>query len=332
MAGIEIDLNSEYDSPEDLQKVFDALEKGETPEPPAEPKAEEPPAEPVKTEPAAVEPQEEQPGQNAEDNAEGVATRDGKHIIPYSVLKGERERASRAEQIAREAQERIAALEAQVAAGNQGANNGEPARTDPDDLTDDELSPEDLESLKEDFPTVYKAVLKAQRLEAQMKPVTESVRSTEQERQQAAAETVQEAIDSNPKLAHIQASSPEAFDLAKQFDATLRGQAAWQGKPLAERFAKVTEMVESALGPIALPGAAKPTPTPEELAATAKAAAEKAAKANRSDVPVSLSDFPAGRPPASDEAQAVEAMSHQQLSAKLAAMTPEEMDAYFANL
>lgn len=339
--GIELDLNNLSDNPEDLQKVFEQLEAGGEPAAAAPKEPEPAPKEPEKAQtnddPANKEPQKAEQGlPDNEADAAGVATKDGKHVIPYSVLKSERDRASRAEQIAREAQERVAALEQQLKAGNQGANNGEGARTDPQQPTASDLSAEDLEALKEDFPTVYKAVMAsmaaAKALETKLQPVEESVRSAEAERERSATETVQDAIDSVPKLAHIQATNKDAFELAKQFDATLRTQSAWANKPLSERFAKVTEMVESAIGPIDLPGSKKASPNAEDLAKAAKAKAEQDAKASRTNVPTSLSEFPAGQHAAQDEREAAEQLTHQQLAEKFAGMNADQMDAYFRSL
>ena len=339
--GIELDLNNLSDNPEDLQKVFEQLEAGGEPTAAAPKEPEPAPKEPEKAQnnddPANKEPQKAEQGlSDNEDDAAGVATKDGKHVIPYSVLKSERDRASRAEQIAREAQERAATLEQQLKAGNQGANNGEGARTDPQQPTASDLSAEDLEALKEDFPTVYKAVMAsmaaAKALETKLQPVEESVRSAEAERERSATETVQDAIDSVPKLAHIQATNKDAFELAKQFDATLRTQSAWANKPLSERFAKVADMVESAIGPIDLPGSKKASPSADDLAKAAKAKAEQDAKASRTNVPTSLSEFPAGQHAAQDEREAAEQLTHQQLAEKFAGMNADQMDAYFRSL
>lgn len=335
MADLNLDVNTT--DPEALAKVFEQIESGqdlqtieEKPEPAASQNTQ---SETVGT---TKEEQQAEQGQTDQDDegAAGVATKDGKHVIPYSVLKSERERATRAEQLAQEMRERVEALEAMVKSGNQGAKDGESARTDPQQPTADQLSSEDLEALKEDFPTVYKAVMasmaKAQALEAKLQPVEESVRNAQEDQARSAAETVQDAIDSVPKLAHIQANDPEAFELAKQFDATLRTQKSWASKSLAERFQKVSEMVEAAIGPIDVPGA-KPAsqPSAEDLR---KAAIAKASSASKRDVPTSLSEFPAGQAPATDEQAAVEQLSALQLAEKFSRMSPDEMDAYFRAL
>ena len=78
----------------------------------------------------AVAQQAKQGQAEPEQEPQGIATKDGKHVIPYSVLKSERDRATRAEQLANEMQERVKALESMVQSGNQGAKQGESARTD----------------------------------------------------------------------------------------------------------------------------------------------------------------------------------------------------------
>jgi hypothetical protein len=112
----------------------------------------------------------------------------------------------------------------------------------------------------------------------------------------------------------------------------LRTQPAWAGKSLSERFAKVTEMVEAALGPIDLPGAKPASQSAEDLKAAAKAKADAAAKASRTNVPTSLSEFPVGQHAAQDEREAAESMTALQLAEKFSSMTPDQMDAYFRNL
>lgn len=333
---MEFDLNAT--DPEALAKIFDQIENGEDPLSKTNDQGEAKEANQAKTDPEAQGQQQAEQGQQQEEREpDGVATKDGKHVIPYSVLKSERDRAARAEQIAREAQERLEALQAQLAAGSQGANNGEGARTNQQQPAVSDLSTEDLQTLQEDFPTVYKAVMAsmaaAKALEAKLAPVEESVRNAEADQARSAQETVQDAIDSVPKLAHIQANNAEAFELAKQFDATLRTQSAWADKPLSERFSKVMEMVESTIGPIEIPGSQKATSqNVGDLKKAAMAKAEQVAKSNRSNVPTSLSEFPAGQHAAQDEQEAAEQMTALQLAEKFSTMTPDQMDAYFRNL
>jgi hypothetical protein len=332
MAGEQqVDLSTiDTSDPEKLAAIFDQLEKGEDIVPAL------PVNDAAKVAADAAEKSRQAAQASADDaqlekDADGIATKDGKHVIPYSVLKSERDRAARAEQVAREAQEKVAALEAQVeAAANPRAKPGGNAHTT---QAEPELSDDDLEALKEDFPSVYKAVVAsmsvAKALEAKLKPMEDSVREQEQARERTVTDQVQEAVDATPKLAHIAATDPEAFELAKQFDKTLRGQKAWQGKPLTDRFAKVVELVEQANGGIKLPAQQK---SAEELKKEAQAVAAAAAKTTKTNVPTSLSEFPVGDPPVKDEAEAVENMTSLQLAEKMGRMTPDQLEAYMRNL
>jgi hypothetical protein len=309
-------------NPADALKMFEEQELGlpET-EPKDEPKVETPPA--AATEAESVQEPEVQR------EPEGIATKDGKHVIPYSVLQSERTRAAQAERDLQEARTQLAALQAAATdpkptAKDGGADTPEVSKEDEDRLA----------LLEEDFPTVA-AELKATRelvksLAAKLKPLETSTEEAAQQRAAETAMTVQEAIDSVPKLAHIQAASPEAFELAKQFDNTLRERADWAGKPMNERFAKVIELVESSIGEIKVPGHS-PSAESKDPAALKAAAAAKVATAPKA-VPTSLSQFPAGDPAAADEVAAVEQMSTAQLASKMARMTPAQLDAYFASL
>jgi len=290
------------------------------------------------TEAASPPPKADDPVDDAKQEPEGVLARDGKNIIPYSVLKSERERATAAERQLNEVLERVKELEGKVAqAEHTGAkdDDGESARTTPPTTQDADISAEDLEFLEEEFPTVAKAIKaamkRAEALEAKLQPVQERLQNDEETARQQRAMTVQEAIDATPKLAHIQASDPELFAIAQQFDNVLRNQAAWADKPLAERFAKVVDMVEAANGPIAVTGH---TPEAKNDPAQLREAAAKAAaaQAKKAAVPTSLSQFPAGQPVASDEAQALDQMSHADIAAKLMRMTPEQQMEFLANL
>ena len=316
-----MDLNL---SAEEALKLFNEQDGGEVAEP--EVKAEPEPA------PAAEPKAEPEPDQKVQDDAqaepEGIATNDGKHVIPYSVLKSERARAANAERQIQEMVARVAELEAAVKSGQNP-----PAKTS--DTADTQTTDEDdrLAALEEDFPTVA-AELKATRdtikaLQAQIKDTAKSTEAIERERASQEAMTVQEAIDSVPKMAHIPAENAEAFEMAKQFDATLRARPEWEGKPLSERFAKVVELVESTMGAIEVPGLKKPA---EPNTTALKAAAEKALAQAPKAVPTSLSQFPAGEPVATDEKSAIETMTHAQIQARFASMTPDQLDAYLAKL
>jgi len=253
-----------------------------------------------------------------------------KHVIPYSVLQSERTRAAQAERELQDARAQLAALQSAATDPKPTAKTGAPADT----LEVSKEDEERLALLEEDFPTVA-AELKATRalvkeLAAKLQPLQESTEEIAAQRAAQQAMTVQEAIDTVPKLAHIQSANPEAFELAQQFDNTLRARADWAGKPMTERFNKVIELVEASLGAIAIPGQPSP-PAAQDQEALKAAAAAKVASAPKA-VPTSLSQFPAGEPVAVDETAAMEQMTSVQLAAKMARMTPDQLEAYFAKL
>lgn len=274
-----------------------------------------------------------------ETDPDGVATKDGKHIIPYSVLQAEREKATTAVKELETTRARLLEMETAAKANPQGVKT-DPAA--PSQANAGDMSEEDLAILKEDFPTVYKGIMamraQAAELEKRLGPVQESVEKEAAARKQSMEEQVQEGIDATPKLAHIKATSPEQFELAAQFDKALRTQPEWQGKSFADRFAKVVEMVEAVKGEIVVPGAAAKTAppaatkTPDQLKAEAQAIAAEAAKSTKTGAPGSLSDFPSGKSAAADELAKVENMTTADLSKMFAKMTPEQMDAYLLTL
>lgn len=326
----ETEINMDM-SPEELQAAFDTLESGgDVPNANAQAPAPEPAA--IDSEDKAIEQQlqQEKPPEQVPD---GVATKDGKHIIPYTVLKSERERASRAEQIARDLQTQIDAFKNQAQDGKTAKTDGA-ATINPDAIDASDLTEDELELMKDEFPTMHKFITKAmssiQKMSDKLKPVEQIAQQTQEQQADQLRQTVQDAIDSVPKLAHIQATDPSAFEMAKQFDGQLRQNPLWAEKPLAERFVKVAELVEAALGPINVKSASQPSAEQLRQAAIAKASA--AAKSTRSAVPTSLSEFPAGQHAAQDEHEAIDALSPTQLAEKFAKMSPDAMDAYFANL
>lgn len=346
--GIEIDLNHVPDDPSEALKLLEAIERGEQPAAasapeaatPAQPEAQ--PAAPEATQ-AASDPAKEtqQATGQSEPETAGVATKDGKHVIPYSVLQSERERSRAAQDLVKEMTERVTRLEQALQATAKGANTGAAARAAEAATADaPAMSDADLEALKEDFPTVYKALMAAQiradRLEQSLRQQEGFRQEVESASQRSVEETVQDAIDANPKLAHIQASDPVAFELAQRFDDTLKGSSAWANKPMSERFAKVIEMVETANGAIDLPGGKpkqqEPAANAADLKKQAQEVAKTKAKANSSAVPTSLSEFPVGEPPAQDRQESLENMSQADLASMLMKMSPAQQETYFASL
>lgn len=326
----DLQLNEHETNPEELLKMFAAVELGnsvdaESADPVVAPVVE-PIADGNKAAPAAA--------TITEQEAAGIATRDGKHVIPYSVLASERARATQAEQNLQAMTERLAQLEAAGQSGNSVTDGFAP--TDQADAVSDE----DLAVMKEDFPTQYKHLMamqaKIDALTAQVKPVVESAQLSEEAQQLAIETEVQTAIDATPKLAHLLATDPSLTAMAKQFDNALRSNPAWSDKPLSARFAKVVELVEQSHGAITIPGQSAapntvPAKTAAQVRAEAQALAAQGAQATRTNVPTSLSEFSAGDAPGASEQDKLASMTPAQMAQHLGAMSPDKLDAYLKN-
>lgn len=258
----------------------------------------------------------------SEPTPEGIASRDGKHIIPFWRL-------ADAEAKAKEAADRVKALEAQLASGNPAAG-----QTDASTL----LSEEELASIENDLPDVGKVLRASQ---AQIATLSKTVSDLNAKRQAddtdeatRIAEEVETAIAAVPKLAHLRESNPQGWARAVELDTLLREKPEWQDKPFAERFAHVVKGYEAVYGEIDAPAAAAAAPlteTPEALKAKADAALASAAKA-ATTVPRSSSDIPGGSAPPVDEVAALAEKSPQELQAYFNAMTPAQIEAKLARL
>jgi DNA repair exonuclease SbcCD ATPase subunit len=265
------------------------------------------------------------------DDEAPIATKDGKHTLPYSVLKSERERRQQAERMLEEMTSRIDSLQAQI----QGNGSTEQVTDVP------VISPEDMEALREDFPA-FAQVLdqltgKVSQLTQQLNVVTEREANAQREQQEKQAakvrETVQESIEAVPALAYFQAEKPKMFDIAIAYDNEAKKDARFKGMNMVQRFEKVVELIEADYGKIEVPEAytkgrapAETELTPEQLADKAKAALKKVGGLK----PRTLSDLPGGIPPASTPAESAERMSVGDLSAMMDRMTPEQINAFMA--
>jgi hypothetical protein len=150
----------------------------------------------------------------------------------------------------------------------------------------------------------------------------------QQSEQDATARTVQEAIDSIPKLAFVQSSDEERFNVIVQIDQWARQQAAFKDLPLTNRFEKVVAMYEAAHGQIALPASASGgAKQPSDAKSKADAAI---AKALENAAPNTLTDIPGGNPPPANDMEAAQNMSGFALTDRFMQMTPDQMEKYLA--
>ena len=162
-------------------------------------------AAPAEVAPAAVEAKTEEPAAKTDEKQEpgeasivetpqGVQAKDGQHIIPYSVLERERDRATRAEQTAQALTARIQQLESgKPAAASEAGEANAGAMTE-----------EDLAQLDQDLPGVAK-MLRAQM--ATISALTGTVQNLKNEqevqaqnREQSQQDEIEVAISANPDL------------------------------------------------------------------------------------------------------------------------------------
>ena len=142
--------------------------------------------------------------------------------------------------------------------------------------------------------------------------------------------SVEDTIQANPKLAHLRATDPAAFNDLADIDTMLRDRAAWKDKPLAERFDAAVRMYEAANGDrAARPGhqgrAAQPA---DQAARVAQAVAKAQAEASG---PSTLSDIPGGQP-AHSQGEAMLALSGSALTDHFMTLSPDELEAQLARL
>ena len=251
----------------------------------------------------------------------------GKGTIPYAVLKSEREARRAAEHAVAELSQKMEDIQAQLA---KCTSNGDAKAAEIGTEALATMTPEELDVLRTDFPTFGRAIDALMGTIGSLTKEVETLKQTEQVRSEDSnrktASTVQELIDGEPVLVHLQATDPDLFARAVEIDKTLMGNPKYPD--MASRFAKVAEIMDSTFGPfegVAAKTVAGPKPSIDKEAAR-KAVIEKieATKAT----PKSLSDLPAGGPPASDEQSALENLSAIELTDRMMKMSPDQRTAF----
>ena len=237
-----------------------------------------------------------------------IASKDGKHTIPYDVLRSERERRKAAEQAMQELQARIEAMQ----------QTGKPQ-----EVADDEASPDELDAMANDFPAVAKLLAHTRKLEQQLQTVAQRMEQEDRQRQEATMSEVRQAVDANPTLLHWEHNDPDRWAAAIEADTKLQASPAHRGLTLEARLAKAVEIVDAFYGPDT--AAPRAQAQPQEKPAKRAAAEAKSA-------PRTLSDIPGGAVPPSDPVEEFAQMSADRLGAQMANMTPDQINALLARL
>lgn len=252
----------------------------------------------------------------------GVASKDGKHVLPYAALKGARDE-TRAERTAR------AAAEAERDSLKQQLEDLKAGKKT--DSSVDELSQADLDAIAEDFPALAKVAQAAKTAQAELADLKAKTAAAPAAKEaEPTDDPVQDAIDSVPMLAEWQAVDATKFARAVQHDKVLQDSPKWKGKPLAERFAHATRQAAAEFDieiqdtkPQSTPkGQSKPEPEDRAKPEDRISAAERTA-------PNTLSDFKGGAP---DKGGGIDKLSPAQQLNALNNMSKAAYDAYLAKL
>jgi hypothetical protein len=304
---------------EALAKLANGEEPPE-PNPVVEPEEEKAP-EPEKT-PAV----EEKP----DEHASAVSTKDGKGTIPYSVLKGARERASTL-------QSENEVLRKQIDEITQRATQATtPAeKTQSIDVMDERIQAmrTQADAMRADFPELASMFETQAELLAENRKEIETLRGSvkaEEEKRQAiearsVEEQVQDAIDGNPDISRWSAEGGPLWQAAVDADAMLRQNPEWVGKTYEERFEKVVAVVK-ALHPEAQVTTVPASDSAQPQVSTSKTPAKAKAPA------YTLSDIPGGMATTGGAMEQVETMSATQINRMFMNMTPEQTAEYLSSL
>lgn len=296
----------------------------------------------INTEPTE-EPEEDEKPEAPESSTEAqeeeeapILSADGKHAIPYTVLKQEREARRAAAEHAAELQREAARLQDELQTLKQAKQEGIATPTETFDTNDPEI-----QALESEFPEIARANRAAraeiERLRQEMQLTNEKLAKLDQleavaeayEREQEALarkhlEEVETAIDANITLRYLRSGdgNEHLWDAAVQIDKELQNRPAWANKPIAERFAKVVERLEEDFGPVKVPGKYK--------VAVIRKPPEKTEE--KEDLMINtLSDIRGGSSPESDDLN-LSSASALDIQSMLQRMTPKQQDEWLSRL
>lgn len=287
------------------------------------------PADPAEV-PVKAEPDEKE-------HATAVSTKDGKGTIPYSVLKGARERATQVEQQNEELRTQLDELTRRMDSSTTTVAETKAATHEVDDQIT--AMQEQVAQLTDEFPELAALMTgQIEMLRATRRQLFDLQTQQADEREQREAdanatvqETVQEAIDGNSVLAFWQAKKGPEWPVAAEMDAMLRSKPEWAGKSFAERFDKVVELVR-----VMNPEFEEPETAPQDtLPASTTTSTKKGTQAPASDKrpPVnSLSDIPGGVPPTAGKREQLEELSGSALGNRFMNLSPDALLAELAAL
>ena len=260
-----------------------------------------------------------------------VLSKDGKHTLPFEVLKEARERAAGAEAALAEAQQSLLAMQARakaLKAGEADPGQGEAK-------TADELEAV-LEKVREEAPWLVKPM---ETLIGTVKVMGDKIAGYEQEREESEEQATARmqhaataALEANPTLVLWKSQAPGLFNEAVTFDVAIRQNPAQAARfPTFEsRYEQVVKLVRASHEGegIPLPEAHTPStaaPAKQPSAAELKARADAALKKAEDATSVrTLTDITGGEGEVSTEEQ-LGRMSSLDLADKFGKMSPHDV-------
>ena len=206
----------------------------------------------------------DQQGADQSQGIEGVATKDGKRIIPYAVLEHERREKQQLKDQLKGLQQQLQARAADTS--TEAGDLADRAATDPNSLTD-----ADLQQLEQDFPSLAKPLKVLRAISEKVEGLQQSSQAqaaalpTQQQATQAQAEPEDEqaafdnGIADNPLVAKWMSEGGREWQRAVAIDRVLSADPENASLTYSQRFAKVQAMVAAEFG---IQAPAAPTSAP----------------------------------------------------------------------
>lgn len=248
---------------------------------------------------------------------DGVQSKDGSRVLPYSALQAER-RAARA------ASARADRAEADAAAAKQQLEDLKAGKAPIEDVTED-----DVKQMEEDFPAQGKK-LRALWERAQAAP-SAAPKPEDGNGEDDPVSRTQELIDQVPLLLKWQHEDPEKFARAVELDGVINKSPKWKGKDAIDRFEHVTRLVADEYDVPYDDKTSSPAAAPTPTGAPAAAPNAAAPKEPERRTPETLSDFKSGATPDHGSLD-LRGSNPVALLNKFQDMTDEEIDAQLAKL
>lgn len=263
-----------------------------------------------------------------------VEAADGKHTIPYNVLKNARERASEFKELYEEqiaSNELLAAKLDKLTSAFQAGKNVNPdevAKVQEQVNSAVEIDPDYYANeFGEEIGALARALQQQMErnntLASELEGVKKFSSAVASERQNDIVSAVEEAISSVEDLVDWREKAPEAFDRAVAFDDMLKADPRYAGMPLNQRFAKAAQMTRAYYGQ-------EEAQVESEDETVARKMAE--AKGRRPAV-VSLSQLKGGdRGPVTTSVEDVAESSIGDIHRKFSEMSPAAIEKYINSL